>query len=351
VLTRLLDYPLPADRIAQRPLAAREDARLLVLGSRAIEHRSIADWPSLVPRGSLVVVNDSRVIRARLLGRRRGSGGRVEVLLLEPVGGAAVETARRWVALGRANRPLRVGTEVEVGALRVTVEGRDDAGTLTVHLDSAEPIAVALAREGSVPIPPYIRRPPDEHDGERYQTVYASVPGSVAAPTAGLHLTAAARTALADRDVRWASVTLHVGLGTFRPVEVPNLDEHPMHDESVIVGEPVVRAVAETRRAGGAVIAVGTTVVRALESARDPHRPGHVVPLSGRTRLLIQPGYSFGVVDALLTNFHQPRSTLLALVGAFAGLDRVREGYQAALDAGYRFLSYGDAMWIPERAC
>ncbi|MBN2194687.1 MAG: S-adenosylmethionine:tRNA ribosyltransferase-isomerase, partial [Polyangiaceae bacterium] len=184
-----------------------------------------------------------------------------------------------------------------------------------------------------------------------YQTVFARSPGSVAAPTAGLHLTVAAREVLKARGVGWACVTLHVGLGTFRPVEVDNLDEHLMHEERVVVGPELAAAIAETRAAGGKVMAVGTTVVRALESARDPNRSGHVVPWEGKTRLLIQPGYSFGVVDGLLTNFHQPRSTLLALVGAFAGMRQIHDAYRAALDAGYRFLSYGDAMWIPERAC
>lgn len=349
--TSELDYPLPAGRIAQRPLADRDGARLLVLRRDGVEHRTVRDWPRLIAPGSLVVVNDSRVIRARLLGRRVSSGGRVEILLLSPVDAAAFDSACRWRALGRANRPLRVGTEVEVGALRIVVRERGDDGVLTVDLLGDEPVADLIEREGAVPLPPYIRREAEPADDGRYQTVFARVPGSVAAPTAGLHLSPALREELAARGVRWASVTLHVGLGTFRPVEVERLEEHPMHEEACVVSEELAAAVAMTRDAGGLVVAVGTTVVRALESARDPARPGHVYPWRGSTRLLIQPGYQFGVVDGLFTNFHQPRSTLLALVGAFAGAERVKAAYGIALDAGYRFLSYGDAMWIPERTC
>ncbi len=349
--TSLLDYDLPEGRIAQHPPAARDGGRLLVLRPDGIEHRRVTDLPVLIPEGSLVVVNDSRVIRARLLGRRVGSGGRAEILLLEPWPGEGGASASRWRALGRASRPLRPGAVVKVGTLRVTVEERGDDGTLGVVLSGPGEVSEAIAREGTIPLPPYIRRAPDAADAERYQTTYARHPGSVAAPTAGLHLTTALREELAARGVRWGSVTLHVGLGTFRPVEVDDLDQHPMHEESVRVPPELAAAVAQTRAAGAKVIAIGTTVVRALESARDPARPGHVLAGEGRTRLLIQPGYDFGVVDGLLTNFHQPRSTLLALVAAFAGLPRVQAAYSAALDAGYRFLSYGDAMWIPERIC
>jgi len=349
--TSLLDYALPEGRIAQHPPAARDGGRLLVLREGEIEHRRVTDLVTLIPEGSLVVVNDSRVIRARLLGRRAGSGGRVEILLLEPSPEEGVQAASRWRALGRSSRPLRPGAVVEVGTLRVVVEERGADGTLRVAVSGPGELSEAIAREGAVPLPPYIRRAAEAADVERYQTTYARHPGSVAAPTAGLHLTTALREELAARGVRWGSVTLHVGLGTFRPVEVEDLDQHPMHEESVRVPPELADAVAQTRAAGGKVIAIGTTVVRALESARDPARPGHVLAGEGRTRLLIQPGYAFGVVDGLLTNFHQPRSTLLALVAAFAGLSRVQAAYSAALDAGYRFLSYGDAMWIPERAC
>ncbi len=349
--TDLFDYALPEERIAQRPPAVRDGGRLLVLRADGIEHRRVAELPSLIPSGSVVVVNDSRVIRARLLGRKAGTGGRVEVLLLEPAQEERFDAASRWIALGRSSRPLQPGTVIDVGRLRVVVEERGEGGTLRVALQSPEPLWEAISREGAVPLPPYIRRPADAADGERYQTVYAQHPGSVAAPTAGLHLTAALRESLIARGVRWGSVTLHVGLGTFRPVAAEDLDEHPMHEEAFVVQPALAEAIAVTRAAGGKVIAVGTTVVRALESARDPARPGHVLAGRGRSRLLIQPGYDFSVVDGLLTNFHQPRSTLLALVAAFAGLTRVRAAYSAALDSGYRFLSYGDAMWIPERAC
>jgi S-adenosylmethionine:tRNA ribosyltransferase-isomerase len=200
-----------------------------------------------------------------------------------------------------------------------------------------------------MPIPPYIRRPDDVADDQRYQTVYGCVPGAIAAPTAGLHLTEAMLSELERRDVRVGRLTLHVGLGTFAPITATDLDDHPMHVEWMRVPEALVRQIAEARSRGGSVVAVGTTVVRALETAADRERPGFVVPTEGKTRLLIQPGYTFRVVDSLLTNFHLPRSTLLALVAAFAGRARILEAYREAVRRGYRFYSYGDAMWIPKR--
>jgi len=294
-----------------------------------------------------VVVNDSRVIRARLLGHKRPSGGKTEILLLERLEREA--GAERWLALGRASKALKPGSVVDVGALAVEVIDRASDGTLYVRLVAEGEIESVLERHGHVPIPPYLGREDDADDVLRYQTVYARRSGSVAAPTAGLHLTHELFSAFAERGIELCTLTLHVGLGTFRPVTTDELEDHPIHEEPIEVSEELALRIEHTRRRGGKVVAIGTTVIRALESAADPARPGHVRPISERTRLFIRPGYRFGVVDALLTNFHLPKSTLLALVAAFAGTERVLSAYRRAVAARYRFLSYGDAMWIPAR--
>jgi S-adenosylmethionine:tRNA ribosyltransferase-isomerase len=349
VQTDLFDYQLPRSAIATHPPVRRDGGRMLVLHSRGIEHRLVQDWPELLEPGSLVVLNDTRVIHARLLGRRAVTGGRVELLLLERVSADLDERAQLWLALGRASKALRPGSQIEVGSLGVEVlEGRDD-GTLLVRLSASDSVDAALSAEGHVPIPPYLERPDEPGDVERYQTVYAARPGSVAAPTAGLHLTEQMIERARERGVALAHVTLHVGAGTFRGVSAGDLDEHPMHSERFEVPPSTADAIARARCRSAAVVAVGTTVVRALEAAADPMRPGHVRHVLGRTDLLIQPGHTFEVVDALLTNFHMPRSTLVALVSAFAGRERLLMAYEAALAAGYRFLSYGDAMWLPRR--
>jgi len=348
--TELFDYELPADRIAQRPAAERDDARLLVLARDSIDHAHVGDFAELVPAGALVVLNDTRVRRARLFGRRVPGGGRVELLLLD-----RLELGReneRWLCLGRANRPLRTGARVTVAGMLAEVVAVQPAGTLEVSFSASEDasldVEARLERAGAIPLPPYVRRPADASDEERYQTIFADKPRSAAAPTAGLHISKRALERLRVRKIAVESLTLDVGLGTFRVPAVDDLDEHPMHEERFEVSERLALAIRACRARGGRVVAVGTTVVRALESARDPQRSGEVEPRAGETRLLIQPGYAFGVVDALLTNFHVPKSTLLALVCAFAGRERVLDAYREALRAGYRFLSYGDAMWIPE---
>lgn len=362
--TDLFDYVLPAERIAQRPTEERDGARLLVLDRGEVSHRAIKEWPELVPPGSLVVLNDSRVLKARLECRKVAGGGKVELLFLQPdsiasrgVRLSAVEgqspkpTVEVWQALGHANRPLRDGTELEVPGLereaaRLRVIGRLEQGVLLVEVEHAAGVLDLLQRVGHVPLPPYVERADDAADVERYQTVFAQHDGSVAAPTAGLHLTQDALQRLQRGDVEVARVTLHVGMGTFRPVSVEDLDQHPMHEELIDVSAEVVEQIATTRAKGRPVVAVGTTVVRALESAAAS---GELRAMRGPTRLLIQPGYEFRVVDALLTNFHAPRSTLLALVSAFAGVDAIRAAYKQALANSYRFLSYGDAMWLPRR--
>jgi S-adenosylmethionine:tRNA ribosyltransferase-isomerase len=293
--------------------------------------RTLAQW---VPEGALVVLNDTQVLPARLHGTKP-TGGRVEVLLLR----ALEPTRRRWSALGRASKGLGPGAQVKVSdGLSVRVLGRTEEG-LEVELLCDDPDE-ALARDGAVPLPPYLRRAPDARDRARYQTVYARVPGAVAAPTAGLHLTPEGLEALRARRCEIAVVTLHVGAGTFAPVTVDDLDRHPMHREWYDVPEGTQGSLERARREGRRVLAVGTTSVRAVEAFAATGVP------RGDTRLLLQPGGEFRVVDALLTNFHLPRSTLLALVMAFAGVDRVREAYQEAIAQKYRFYSYGDAMLI-----
>lgn len=345
--TSLFDYELPDASIARQPPPARDGARLLVLGRDGVKHRMFHEWPELVPEGALVVLNDTRVIKARLLGTRRVGGGRVEMLLTRRVQATTGED-EVWLALGRANRPLRGGTFIDAGALSVEVLGREEDALLRVRVRAEGGVTAALEAHGHVPLPPYMRRPAVLEDTHRYQTVFARHEGSVAAPTAGLHVTEATLERLAARGVEVAFVTLHVGTGTFRAVMTEDVDEHPMHAEECSVSEELVGAVDRARERGRAVVAVGTTVVRALESARDPGDPGRLRATTASTRLLIQPGYAFGPISGLLTNFHMPRSTLVALVAAFAGRERVLAAYREALQEGYRFLSYGDAMWIPE---
>lgn len=347
MLVERFDYSLPADAIAQHPPQQRDGARLLAVRRSSFEHFGVRDFPRLLEQPSLVVVNDTRVRRARVIATKP-SGGRVELLFLERC--AAAAGAERWQTLAASNRPLRPGMELQAGGERIVVVAREAGGRVEVELQLQDAEAF-FERVGRVPLPPYVRRPDVPRDAERYQTVFARELGSAAAPTAGLHLTPSLLEELRARGHEVASVTLHVGLGTFRPVKTRDLDDHPMHAEHFEVSRKLSEQVARARAARRPLVAVGTTVVRALESARDPARPGHVLPRAGSTSLLIQPGYRFSVVDGLLTNFHAPRSTLLALIAAFAGTERWREAYAEALRRGYRFLSYGDAMWLAERHC
>jgi len=359
VKTELFDYNLPDSQIARHPTEERDGGRLLVLDGETIEHDEVRSISERIPTGALLVLNDTRVRRARLLGQRvtsadRGPqpalGGRVELLLLEQLGRSS-DGRERWHALGRASKPLRLGAKVRVEMLEAEVIGRlAENGVLELAISAPVDVESALERVGHVPIPPYLARDDEPLDRERYQTVYAARTGSVAAPTAGLHFTPQILARLAERGVLCERLELEVGLGTFRPVSVDDLDDHAMHEERFMVTPRLVEAVAAARTRGAPVVALGTTVVRALESAADPQQPGLVRATDERTRLLIQPGYRFQVVDALFTNFHQPKSTLLALVAAFAGHERILQAYRVALAEGYRFLSYGDAMWIPRRA-
>lgn len=336
-----LDYDLPERLVAQRPTARREQARLLVVDADTGElaHRGVAELPTLVCP-ALVVVNDTRVRPARLLGVKP-TGGRVELLLVEPLGDD------RWLALGRASKPIREGARLAFGegALTAEVLERRGEGQLVVKLESDAPIEEAIEAVGRVPLPPYIRRDPDEADRDRYQTVFAREPGAVAAPTAGLHFSEASLEALHAAGHQRVAVTLHVGPGTFRPVKADRLDEHAMHTERYRIAPEVAEAIANAKAEGRPVLAVGTTVVRTLEAAALPDGSG-VAAGEGATDLFIHPPRRLRVVDALLTNFHLPRSTLIALVMSAAGVELTRRAYAEAVRAEYRFFSYGDAMLV-----
>ncbi|HEY0465613.1 MAG TPA: tRNA preQ1(34) S-adenosylmethionine ribosyltransferase-isomerase QueA [Polyangiaceae bacterium] len=344
-----LDYQLPEALIAARPAERRDGARLLILDESNVRDSSVDQLAELIPEAALVVVNDTRVRRARIFGTRQGSGGRIELLFIRRLSLAA-DGRERWEAIGRASKALRVGTRIDWDEIRIEVLEKSLDATLLVGVDAGGvDFEQILDQRGHLPLPPYMRRADEAADLERYQTVYARRTASAAAPTAGLHLTPQLFERLAARGVQIARLELEIGLGTFRPVTVEDLDDHPMHAETLAVGPELVQAVRAARERKAPIVAVGTTVVRALESAADPAHPGEVRVMQGETRLMIQPGYRFQIVDSMLTNFHVPQSTLLALVSAFAGYDAVMSAYRHAVAAGYRFLSYGDAMWIPKR--
>ncbi|MCB1735592.1 MAG: tRNA preQ1(34) S-adenosylmethionine ribosyltransferase-isomerase QueA [Gammaproteobacteria bacterium] len=332
-------YHLPQALIAQRPPERRDASRLLHLPANGpIRDRRFVDLTGLLRAGDLLVFNDTRVIPARLHGNK-ASGGRVEVLV------ERVLDAHRVSAHVRASKSPKAGSRLILeGALEVEVEGRDDDLFLLRFLGGETAIEL-LERFGHMPLPPYIERSDDGADRERYQTVFARNPGAVAAPTASLHFDDAMLELLARQGVRSAWVTLHVGAGTFQPVRVDNLDDHKMHSEWLSVSAETCNAVTETRANGGRVIAVGTTVMRSLESAALA-AGGECRPFAGDTRLFIRPGFDFRLVDALLTNFHLPESTLLMLVSAFGGYEAVMAAYRHAVEQEYRFFSYGDAMFV-----
>jgi S-adenosylmethionine:tRNA ribosyltransferase-isomerase len=338
------DYELPAALIAQEPAEPRDASRLLVLDRRrgAWQDRFFRDLPDLLRPGDCLVANRSRVIPARLLGTDIEGGRPVELLLLRPVG------PERWEALVRPGRRCRVGARVELagGAARAEIVGAGAAGTRLVQIESPWPVRELLERHGLPPLPPYIARhdAPKPEDRERYQTVYARDDGSVAAPTAGLHFTPELLARLAAREVAAHYLTLHVGPATFRPLRAARIEEHRMEAESVEIPEATARAVHEAKRDGRRVVAVGTTTTRALEWAAG--EDGRLRPGAGEADLFIVPGHRFRVVDALVTNFHLPRSTLLVLAAAFAGRELLLDAYRHAVAARYRFYSYGDAMLI-----
>lgn len=342
------DFELPACLIAERPASPRDAARLLTVGPILGDHPVLGDHgvrelPALLSPGDVLVVNDTRVIPARLVGRR--GAARIEITLHRRVG------PDRWRAFARPAKRLHPGEAIDFASdFHATVAEKGEDGEVLLRFDRpGAALDEALDRHGAVPLPPYIRRPkgPDARDRADYQTLFARAAGAVAAPTAGLHFTPALVEALDRRGVRLVTLTLHVGAGTFLPIRVDDLSLHRMEPEPAELGAEAVEAIESARASGGQVIAVGSTVLRALETATGPD--GRLRPFLGETDLFIRPGYRFKIVDRLLTNFHLPRSTLFVLVAAFAGLERMRAAYAHAIGAGYRFYSYGDCCLLDRR--
>ncbi len=345
--TAAYDYELPRDLIASHPARRRDESRLLVLhrDTGHVEHRAFADIVSYVPAGDALVLNETRVLAARLRGQKT-TGARAEVLLLHPL---AVErpdsTDDAWVAVVRPGARLRPGSTVVIADdLHIDIADTLPDGRRVVHLRTSLSLDDALDRYGEVPLPPYIEREVEPADRERYQTVYAREPGSVAAPTAGLHFTPALLQTLEARGVGIVRLVLHIGLGTFRPVEVDDPADHPMHAERYSVSDDAAARLNAVRTRGGRLWAVGTTVTRTLETCSDDE--GYIRAGSGWTSLFIRPPYRFRAVDRLITNFHLPRSTLIMLVAALAGHEHVMAAYREAVAHRYRFYSYGDVMLI-----
>ena len=334
------DFDLPPGLVAQHPAARRDESRLMVVdrAAQTVTHRRFRELPDLVRPGDVLALNTTRVIRARLLGTR-ASGAPAEVFLLRPHGGG------RWEAMVSPGAKLKPGRRVHVApGFDVDILSTTGRGTRMVRLLVDGDEGAAIERHGRVPLPPYVGRDDATDDAERYQTVYAREPGSVAAPTAGLHFTPDLLTELERRGARRAEVLLHVGAGTFKPVEADDPADHPMHEEWYAVPDAAAEAINAARRGGGRVWAVGTTTLRTLESVVQPD--GGVAAGSGETRIFIRPPAPVRSADALVTNFHLPRSTLMMLVAAFAGYDLTMRAYESAVAEGYRFYSYGDAMAI-----
>ena len=340
------DYNLPRDLIAQKPLARRSDARLLIVNRKlgSIEHGHVRDLPEHLAAGDCLVLNNTRVIPARLVGRRERTGARWTGLFLSS------DDDGNWQVLGKTRGKLEPGEAIGVlswdirESLRLRLLTKLDGGVWVVRPEPMGEALELLDRVGRVPLPPYIRDGEMiESDLEAYQTVFASQRGAVAAPTAGLHFTPELLQRLAAKGIPHTFATLHVGVGTFRPITAERLADHPMHSEWCSLGQEVVQQLQQTRAVGGRIVAVGTTVARTLESAA---RDGELRAMSGMTDLFIRPPYTFRAVDALLTNFHLPKSTLLILVRTFGGDELIRRAYSAAIAEGYRFYSYGDAMLI-----
>jgi S-adenosylmethionine:tRNA ribosyltransferase-isomerase len=350
------DFELPAELIAQDPPAERGGSRLLVLrrDTGEIEHSVFTSVADYLRHGDLLVVNNTRVFPARLLGHRVPSGGAVECLLVREIPNPKSQipnpTEQLWEALVHPGQKLKPGARMVFEAAGVQIHGevldRHFFGRRTVRLwlEDGDDLPSAIDRVGHIPLPPYIKREDSASDRERYQTVYARQRGSIAAPTAGLHFTDAVFAGLRARGVERAEVTLHVGYGTFKPVRAERVEDHVVDPEQLTVPPDTAAALTAARRERRRIVAVGTTTVRALESLKISD--GEVLPMTGEARVFIHPGYAFRMVDALITNFHLPRSSLLMLVAAFAGRERVLDAYREAVQRGYRFYSYGDAMLI-----
>ncbi|MEO6927361.1 MAG: tRNA preQ1(34) S-adenosylmethionine ribosyltransferase-isomerase QueA [Rhodanobacter sp.] len=332
------DFELPHELIAQAPLPERSASRMLLLdvAAHSRQDRMFRELPEMLRPGDLLVFNDTRVLPARLYGHKE-SGGAVEILLERITG-----EHEAIVQLGVSKKPKEGGRIELADGSQAVVLGRDE-GFFRLRFEAPEPLEKLLLKLGEMPLPPYIERRPDASDMERYQTVFAREPGAVAAPTAGLHFDQATLSRLRERGVEFGYITLHVGAGTFQPVREDDLKDHHMHTEWLSVGAPLIEQVRRTRANGGRVIAVGTTVVRALESAS---KDGVMQPFAGETQIFIFPGYRFSSIDGLLTNFHLPQSTLMMLVSALAGREFILDSYRHAVEQRYRFFSYGDAMLI-----
>jgi len=335
------DYNLPIEMIAQKPAESRDKARLMVLdiGRDSISHRVFADLPDFFSKDDLLVINDTKVFPARLIGKKEKTGGVVEIFLLRSYENGT------WDALSRPAKSINEGLLINFGngLLRAEVVHKGSNGRVRVKFESEYDIETAVDMLGKTPLPPYIKREPDDSDIERYQTVYAQKRGAVAAPTAGLHFTGKILNELLHRGAKKATVTLHVGIGTFRPLSENEAKSDKLHSEYCVVPRSTVRKVIECRKKGRRVIAVGTTTARALESASIS---GEIKSYEGWTEIFIKPPYKFRSVDSLITNFHLPRSSLLLMVCTFAGRERILNAYKEAINEGYRFYSYGDAMLI-----
>ncbi|CUS31466.1 S-adenosylmethionine:tRNA ribosyltransferase-isomerase [Candidatus Nitrospira nitrosa] len=332
------DFPFDPSLVASQPVIPRDQARLLFLDrtTQQRRHHHVADLPTLLNPGDLLVVNDTKVLAARVPGIKRPTGTPVEVLFVRDLGG------NRWDIMVKGS--FRVGQVIEFDQQsRATIVKRDATGT-EVLVESLMPVTRLLEERGMMPLPPYIKRAPTQEDGNWYQTLFAKHGGAIAAPTAGLHFTEELFRRLREAGINMATVTLHVGPGTFKPVTTEKIEDHQMGAEIFHVGEETAQAITETKRTGGRVVAIGTTVARTLETVMKEN--GKMMLLSGESRLFITPGFEFKIVDALMTNFHLPKTTLLMLVSAFAGIEPVRNAYEEAVNERYRFYSYGDVMLI-----
>jgi S-adenosylmethionine:tRNA ribosyltransferase-isomerase len=332
------DFSFDPSLIAAEPIIPRDRARLLTVNrnTQQLTHRHVADLPNLLKSGDLIVVNDTKVLAARISGIKRPTGKPVDVLFVREL------SEGRWEIMVKGT--FRIGQIIEFDQQSyATIVKRDAAGT-EVIVESPMPVYKLLEERGSMPLPPYIKRAPTREDHHWYQTVFAKHGGAIAAPTAGLHFTEALFGRLNASGINFATVTLHVGPGTFKPVTTEQIEDHEMGAERFTISEEAAKAIQETKRAGGRIVAVGTTVVRTLETIGK--EKGKIVPMSGESRLFITPGFQFNFVDVLMTNFHLPRTTLLMLVSAFAGIEPIRSAYEEAVKERYRFYSYGDAMLI-----
>ncbi len=335
------DYELPQNRIAQEPLQQRDASKLMVINrnTREIHHTTFSEIRDFLPKPSLLVLNDTKVIPARLIGNKSKTGGKIELLLIQE------KERDTWEVLAKPRRSLQVGTQLEFndGVLNAEVVEKPDNENCIVHFKYDGTFSTILSNVGIMPLPPYIRRSPNDEDRVRYQSVFADKEGAIAAPTAGLHFTPELLGELKDHGFDIALLTLHVGIGTFQPVKVENIQTHKMHAEYIHLGEKEATQIRKARQSDTKIVSIGTTVVRALETAG---KDGIFKPFCGYSELFIYPGYQFNVVDALVTNFHLPKSTLLMLVSAFADIELIQYAYDEALTHDYRFYSYGDAMLI-----